>query len=156
MDLSGSLLKIKRGILLFWALWFALVLLTNLMDALKALSYLPETWSLASGNWGFMKQVTAIYGTPVGIVAVMFLGVMVWEGTAAFLFWRAFDAFPGEKGAGLTAVNQAFTVGLAFWATFMLADEFFIAYELEGTHRSYAIAQLVSFLGFYLLPDKEP
>ena len=39
MDLSGSLLKIKRGILLFWALWFALVLLTNLMDALKALKH---------------------------------------------------------------------------------------------------------------------
>jgi hypothetical protein len=153
-DLPDSLLKIKRGILLFWAAWFAMVLLTNFTDVLKAVGYLPEGFSLASGNWLFMKQVTAIHGTPVGITALMLLVIMAWEALLVCLFWQAFQTFRERKGeGGLAAVNRAFAVSLALWGLFILADEFFIQYELENTHKSFAILALVSYLGIYLLPD---
>jgi len=151
---SRILFKIKQGILLFWTAWFAIAFLTNLTDIFKALGFLPEAWSLASGNWAFLRQVTAIYGTPVELGALLFFAVMVWEAAAGFLFWQALMSFNGRKG-GLHVVSQSFAVSLALWAAFMLADEFFIAYELENTHRSYASFELLSLLAIYFLPDKD-
>ena len=69
-----SALVIKRGILFFWALWFSLVLATNVTDGLKALQVLPQSWAFTSGNFALMTTVTAIYHTPIWIVAILFLG----------------------------------------------------------------------------------
>jgi hypothetical protein len=137
---------IRSGILLFWAAWFTVVALTNLLDALKALGFLPAGFTLASGNWALMLKVTAIHGTPASLVALLFLGVILWEAVAAALFWRAW-AVRGE------AIATAFIVGLALWAAFTLADEVFIAYPLEAVHLRLFAAQLLSLLAIRLLPD---
>ncbi len=137
---------IRSGILLFWAAWFTVVALTNLLDALKALGLLSPGWTLASGNYALMLKVTAVHGAPAAVVALLFLGVILWEALAAALFWRAW-ARRGE------AVATAFLVGLALWAAFTLADEVFIAYPLEGVHLRLFAVQLLSLLAIRLLPD---
>jgi hypothetical protein len=137
---------LKSGVLLFWALWFSLVLLTNVLDALKAGRALPAGFSLASGNWELMLKVTGIHATPVPLVALLFLGVVAWEALAAVLFWRAW-AHGGRGGV------VAFTAGLALWAAFALADEIFIAYTLEAVHLRLFGLQLLSVLALRLLPD---
>src|SRR5262245_19521993 len=116
---AASWRLLKSGVLLFWAAWFTLVALTDVFDALKAGRVVPAGWSLASGNWELMLKVTAVHGTPVAIVGLLFLGAIAWEVVAAVLFWRAWAA--GGRG-GLAA----FTVSLALWAAFTLADEIFI------------------------------
>jgi hypothetical protein len=137
---------LKSGVLLFWAAWFTLVLLTNVGDALKAGGVLPARWTLASGNWELMLKVTAVHGTPVVIAGLLFLGVVAWQAVAAALFWRAWAA--GGRGG-----IAAFTVGLALWGAMALADEIFIAYAVEATHLRLFALQLLSVLALRLLPD---
>jgi hypothetical protein len=137
---------LKSGVLLFWAAWFTIVFLTDVFDALKALHAVPASWAFASGNWELMGKVTAVHGTPMAIVALLFLGAVAWEGLATVLFWRAWAA--GGRGG-----IAAFTVGLALWAAFVLADEIFIAHSLEAVHLRLFGLQLLSALALRLLPD---
>ncbi|MGQ0570150.1 MAG: hypothetical protein ACT4P5_11610 [Armatimonadota bacterium] len=55
---------LKHGVLLFWAAWYTVVFLTNVLDGLKAAGVLGEGWKCASGNWVFLRETTVIYGTP--------------------------------------------------------------------------------------------
>lgn len=157
INLRLQVLRIKRGLLLFWALWFSIVLTSNVSDGLKALKALPETWAFASGNYALTVRVTAIYHTPTWMVAILFSGLVIWEGLGAFLFWYSFRQFSGLKGPGLAAVYTAFAVSLALWATFVIADEIFIAYKianLDGVHMGIFTAQLITLLAVRLLPDE--
>jgi predicted anti-sigma-YlaC factor YlaD len=137
---------IPRGLLFFWAAWLSLVTLTNVLDGLKSLRMMPTGWAFASGNYAFMASVTAKYGTPTAVTAMLFVGVVAWELLAAVLFWRAFAAHRADAATAGDAVRQAFTVSLALWAAFMLADEVFFAFDAEGTHVHLLIAQLASLL----------
>lgn len=137
---------LKSGVLLFWALLFTLLLVTDAADALKAGRVLPPSWSLASGNWELMLKVTAVHATPVVIVGILFLGALAWHALAAVLFWRAWIA--GGRGG-----VAAFTVGLALWAAFVLADELFVAHTVEPVHMRLFGLQLLSVLALRLLPD---
>jgi hypothetical protein len=143
---------LKRGLLLFWALWLSLVFATNLLDAAKALGVLADSWTFASGNYAFLAQTAARHGTPAWLNAVLFAGVIAWEGIAAALSWRAWHAFRGE-GVGSPAVYAASAAGLSLWAAFVLADEVFIAYAVEATHWRLFIAQLATLLAVELLPE---
>jgi hypothetical protein len=145
---------VKRGVLFFWALWLSLVFATNALDGLKALDVLPAGWALASGNYAFLRRVTAVYQTPAWLTAALFAGVVLWEGLAALLFWHSFRVWCGVKGRGLPAFYTAFGVSLALWAAFMIAEEVFLAYPVEGTHRSLFTCTLVSLLALRLLPDE--
>lgn len=138
---------LKRLLLLFWATWFSIVFLTNLLDACKGLGVLPQTWAFASSNYAFVAQTTAIYGTPDWVNAVLFAGVLIWEAVAAVCFWRAALTFRRRS------VYAAFTGGLSLWAAFLLADEVFIAYAVEATHFRILIAHLATLLVIELVPD---
>jgi hypothetical protein len=142
----GSWRTLKSGVLLFWAALFTLLLVTDAADALKAGRVLPASWSLASGNWELMLKVTAVHGTPVAIVGILFLVVLGWHALAAGLFWRAWVA--GGRGG-----VAAFTVGLALWAAFVLADELFVAHTVAPVHMRLFGLQLLSVLALRLLPD---
>ena len=141
--------RLKRGILLFWALWFSVVVLTNVLDGLKAVHALPAGWTFASGNYELMLKIMAVHGTPAPVVAGLFVGVILWEGLATVLFWRGFRAWPG----GIAGIDSAFIVGLALWAAFALADEIFLAYSIEAVHLRLFGLQLLSLLALRLLPD---
>src|SRR5262245_50232693 len=86
---------LKRSLLLFWAVWFTVVFLTNAADAAKATGLFDESWAFASGNYRFVAETMARYGAASWANAICFGGVIVWEGLAAMLFWRAAWAFQG-------------------------------------------------------------
>jgi hypothetical protein len=137
---------LKSGVLFFWAAWFTLVVLADVFDALKAGRVVPGWWTFVSGNWELMLKVTGVHATPVVVVAVLFLGAVLWEALAAALFWRAWIA----RGRGGLA---AFTVALALWAAFALADEIFVAHSLGAVHLRLFGVTLLSALALRLLPD---
>src|SRR5262245_60204913 len=97
---------LKRGLLLFWAAWLSLVFTTNALDGAKELGLLSGSWAFASGNYAFVAQTTARYGTPDWVNAALFLGVICWEGVAASLFLAAWWAFRG-RGEGRRALYAA-------------------------------------------------
>lgn len=81
---AGFLLK--RLLLLFWASWFSIVFLTNLLDACKELGVLPQTWAFASGNYAFVCQTTARYGTPDWVNAAFCRGSDLGRRLQLFVF----------------------------------------------------------------------
>ncbi|WP_010583678.1 DUF2165 family protein [Schlesneria paludicola] len=149
----ANILFLKRSLLLFWAIWLFVILLSNLTDAAKELGFLGESWVFASGNFQFLKATTARYGNPAIVDRLLFCGVISWEGLAALLFWRATWTYRGKK-AGRDHLYRAFTASLSLWAAFVIADEICIAYALEATHLRLFIAQLVTLLAIELLPEE--
>jgi len=63
--------------LFFWALWFSVVVVTNVTDGMKALDLLPDTWPLTSGNYAFIGKVMSIYNPPTALVAALFALVVL-------------------------------------------------------------------------------
>lgn len=148
----NHVLLLKRFLLFFWAVWLTVVFLSNLTDAGKALGLLGESWAFASGNGKLIQETTARYGIPAAVNTILFAGVILWQGVAAVLFWRASWSFRGRTSAR-KAVYRAFTTSLLLWAAFLVADEVFIAYPLESTHLRLFIAHLVTLMAIDLLPE---
>lgn len=145
---------LKRLLLGFWAAWLSVVFLTNFLDGCKAIGLLGEDWVFASGNFRFVSETTARYGTPGWVNGLLFLGVVFWEGFAAVLFWRACLGFRSKTGRP-RLLYAAFIVSLLLWSAFLVADEVFIAYALEGTHFRLFVAQLATLLAVELLPENQ-
>jgi hypothetical protein len=144
---------LKRALLLGWAVWLSVVLASNVADAARALGLLDDSWAFASGNYRFLAETTARYGPPAWLNGLLFAGVIGWEGTAAVLFWRCWLRFPGTGQGGRQGLYAAFTAGLTLWLAFLVADEVFITYDVEGTHLRLFTAQLASLVAIELLPE---
>jgi hypothetical protein len=146
-----NLRAIKRGILCFWAFWMVLVFTTNIADGLKQLHLLPTSSAFASGNYVLMMKVTSVYQKPAWIVILLFCGVILWEALGTWSHGHAALCVGGSSSHSI--IQRAFAINLALWATFMIADEVFLAYGLENVHRSIFAAQLLSLLAISLLPE---
>jgi hypothetical protein len=123
------------------------VWLTNTLDGLKQLDVLGSGWDFASGNYPFMRRTTDIYSTPTAIDIVLFCGVIAWEAVAAVLWWRAV----GDRAHVLAAA----TVTLALWVAFIVAEEVFIAYDVEATHWRLFIALVASVVAVRMLTPRD-
>ncbi len=144
---------IKCGLICFWAIWFSVVLASNVCDALVQLGTLPVTWPFASGNYAAIAKVTARYAVPSAVLGALFVGVILWEGIGTVLFWRA--VFVARRaGCDRDAVYPAFGCGLALMAAFVITDEVCIVYDLEVSHLRLFIAMLMSLLFIELVPDE--
>ncbi|MDX2248014.1 MAG: hypothetical protein SF052_14610 [Bacteroidia bacterium] len=141
-------LHFKKLILGFWGLYFVLVFASNLTDGLRATGFLEKSIAFASGNYDLVARVTAIYSTPAWLVALMFVGLLVWELLAGILFFRAWR-WQNDPARARSGSLTAFTFSIALWCAFILADEFFIAFEvgnLESTHIRLLVAEVVCLL----------
>jgi hypothetical protein len=142
---------LKRGVLGFWALYFSLVLASNFADGLKTLGWLGPQFPFASANYALIRRVTAIYGTPAIVVAVLFIGVLLWEAAATWLFWRAVRRFRREFRHD--GIYTPFGVAAGLWASFIVMDEVFISYGLASAHVGLLTLQLVTLLVVVALPE---
>lgn len=141
---------LKRGILLFWALWFSCAWLSNVFDFLKHLEWVSVYWAFVSGNFTFVQNVLSIYKLPPLVAQILFIGVLLWEGIIAFCFWKAFVRF--KNPINLQWVNRAFMLSTGLWAAFLVTEEIFIAYLYEQPHLLLFLAQLICLLVIHTLP----
>jgi hypothetical protein len=148
-----TLVAIKRGLLLYWSLWFTIVFAMSVFAGLQELGVIDKGWEIAPGRFALISSTTAIYGVPAGAHGVWMLGVIVWEGIAVGAFWRTFYKFHGLKNAGGRALAVAFLLALSLYATFLLADKFPVNHLYEATHLKIFVAQVASLLAIYLLPE---
>lgn len=150
----GNTLAIKEGVLLLWGLWLGVVTLLNVLDVLKVAGRLPDTWRFYSHNFEGIVAATRVYDTPLWMCRVMYAVVTLWEGVATVLLLRAALHF------SQAAANLAFFVSLALWGAFILVNEVFLTFMVEGsggysvaaTHRSLFTSFLVSCVAVALLP----
>lgn len=146
MNRQLDLRFVQSGILLFWALWLTAVASTNLLDALKQLGVLPESWTLASYNFSLVANTVGAHGIPAAGAAVLFGGVILWELSAAVLFWLAFAAFRRGGDGRDPAVVRAFAATLALFGTFLLTTELTVNYLTAPTHTGVLMLLLASLL----------
>ncbi len=152
---NRSAILLKRGLLLFWAVWLSVVLATNLCDAAKALGLLREPWPFASGNYGFLVKTTARYDPPAWLNGLLFLGVLCWEATASPAVLGSRRDLSGERQRKAPGCfYAAFAASLSLWAAFAVADEVCITYDVEATHLRLFTAQLATLLAIELLPEE--
>ncbi len=142
MKFSDELLK--KIILLIWALWFTIVSLTNIFDALRNLGAMPDWFRFVSGNFQYISAVTSIYLLAAWLNAILFFFVIVWEAITSWLFFNAYLKFKNEK------ILAPFTFGIILFGGFMIMDELFVAYDrmgnIETTHLGILVGLLVSFI----------
>lgn len=143
---------IKSGLLLFWGCWFLLAALTNCFDLLGTHNLLPSYWRFRSGNLALITSVIHIYNFSFIWANLLFLIDIIIQGTVSVLFIIAAVTFWTQRPAWKW-INAAFGISIALWATFILMDEFFIAYNFEGTHMSLFAAELLSMIAMHLLPE---
>ncbi|HZU13595.1 MAG TPA: hypothetical protein VFB58_12215 [Chloroflexota bacterium] len=145
---------IKRGLLLFWSIWITLVVITNVAGELRALHLASWLAPLASGNFRYILKETSAYSLPWWIDQILFIGILLWESLSAVLFWRAFRHAWRGTGRRLRAAYTAHGVLMALFAAFILADEIFHDFRVEGDHRSIVALLIVSLLAIGLLPER--
>lgn len=131
------------GLTLFWALWFAIVFLTNGFGALRAAGRLRPGWKFASRNFEAVAKAVSIYSAPPWVARSLFAGVLACQLAAAALYAAAFVAYAAGE-ASLAPADLAFGAGIGLFAAFMIADEITIKYAYEQAHELLLVAQLAS------------
>jgi hypothetical protein len=138
--------SIQLALVAFWALWFTIVWIMNILDALQVFCVLPEDWKAASGNYNIIAKHTDVYDAPEWLNRGMYLGVILWQGVVVIGLWIAFFGSL-EAGALLLArVNFALGAGLFLFAAFLLADEILKIYDTAQQHMIIFIAVLSSLV----------
>lgn len=148
---SYALSQIKCGLLLFWGCWFLLAFLTNCSDFFGTYNLLPADWRFRSGNMALILSAIHIYGFSYALANLLFFIDIIIQGSVAGLFLIATIKFWTRRPAWKW-INAAFGISIALWAAFTLMDEFFIVYNLEGTHMSLFAAELLTMIAMHLLP----
>lgn len=142
-----STATLKRGLLLFWALWLGLVAVSNFFSLMKALGLVHPRLVFASHNFSLVRSFFATYHLPAQAALVAFAGVVLWQFIATGLLVQA--AVDGARKTACTALG----VTAALFAAFLLAGEFFLRFDFEAVHMRALTAQLVSLLVIYLVPS---
>jgi len=147
-----KLYALKLGLIAFWGIWFTIVLLTNVFAALRALRVVPQKWKFASQNFELVVRATSRYQSPRWLAGILFCGVVLWQLITVVMFGSAFASSLAAGSLDWIRVNAAFSVGIALWAAFMIADEIFMQYNNERSHVLLFVGQLVTLVTLYLLP----
>ena len=150
---TTTLVAIKRGLLLYWSLWFTIVFVTTLLGGLEALGAIDKGWKLAGGDFTLISPAAAIYGVPAKASGVLLACLMVWEGSAVVVFWWAFRKFRGLKNADGRALAAAFILAISLFAALLLAGLLFGGHLFMAMHLKILVALLLSFLVVYFLPE---
>lgn len=144
---------IKSGLLFFWAIYFFLFFLTNLMDLFASHNVLSQGWLFRSGNYALIISTIKIYEFTSTTAVFLFLCDITLQAIASILFLIASIRFCCHKKAWRW-INIAFGVSMSLWALFIIMDELFIAYNYESTHINIFMLELLSLLAIHVLPDK--
>ena len=150
--MENELYALKLGLIAFWGIWFTIVLLTNVFAALRALRAVPQKWKFASQNFELVVQATSRYQSPRWLAGILFCGVVLWQLITVVMFGSAFASALTAGSLDWIWVNAAFSVGIALFAAFMIADEIFMQYNNERSHVLLLVGQLVTLVSLYLLP----
>jgi hypothetical protein len=141
----------KRLLVGFWAMFFSLVALTNLVDLLGALGAVDWRF-LDSGNYEYLRSAVTVYDVGPAVTKVMLAGAFAIELVAAVMFWRALLTL-GPGARAMRAALAAVCFGTGVWIAFVFMTEFFTAYDSESVFRELLAVMIGSALALVLIPD---
>jgi hypothetical protein len=137
-------LLFKRILIAFWALFFSLVALTNLVDLLDTLGAFDWRF-LNSENYDYLHSVVKVYDVGPLVTKLLLAGALAIEAIGAVLCWRAV--------LHRTRPLLALCWGALVWIAFIVMTEFFTAYQSESVFRELLMLTIASALAVALIPD---
>lgn len=151
MTISGF----KRIIVLFWAIWWLLAFLTDVLGGLKQIGAIAAPW-LRNSNYPDLVAALAPYAPPDWLAPVLFVGIIAWSLLTTILFAIATVTPMQPSDRWRWRVNNAYIVSLSFWLAFFLADQIVMNFAFEQNHMVQGGFQLLTFLAIHLLPEDRP
>ena len=91
-------------------------------------------------------------GRPIALQAFLFTGAIVWEMLCAILFFMACARFRNRTLLEEKESLWACVVAFAFWCTFQVLDEVFLAYDPESVHRVIFIETILTMIFLQWMP----
>lgn len=147
------LITFKKGLIIFWFLWWLIALWTDIAGGLAHLGYLNAPWAV-DNNYPFLASSLSMYAVSEWIIVLLFIGIIVWSAISMSLYFWACLALRQPKTIWLYRAQIAFMVSLFFWLAFFLADQVVMKYDLEENHMVQGGFQFLSFLALYILPEE--
>jgi hypothetical protein len=148
--LAGPGLLLGRVLVLFWAGYFSIIALTNLVDLLDVVGAIHWTF-LNSGNFGYLRSVVKIYGVGSSATTALLAGAVVIEAVTAAMFWRALVA---PRTVRARSTLQALTCASAVWIAFIFTTELFLAYPSESVFRELLLLTVTTAICVTLVPEE--
>ena len=136
---------LKLVLLGFWAMYFAIVAVSNTINLLDVLGVLH--WKLLdSTNFEFMRSIVKVYALNVTETKLLLAGALAAEVVGAVLFVRVL------LGRGKALIALAY--GAFVWTAFTFMCELFLAYTTEGPFRDLLMLTIGTALVVALVPDE--
>ena len=119
--------------LVFWALWYLSITLTNMADCCAQFDIAPWAHRFRAGNLDEVYQAVTTLRWPARLGLILFLGVIALELTSTVLFGSA--AYAAVMGQSHTALGWVAVIfGISVWGLFLLADSLFRTYQFTVVH----------------------
>jgi hypothetical protein len=148
-----NILTLKKCIVLFWALWWSIALLTDIFSGLKQLNLYSASWIL-NNNYPFLVQSLQQYSAPGWLPALLFMLIIIWCFISASAFWIA-ACTSKDNPQWTSRVNAAFVISLLLWLAFFIGDQIIRDYVVEQNHMVQGGFQLLTFIALYCLPNNK-
>lgn len=149
LDRAGSPRFLGTVVICAWALYFTMVALTNVTDAIREVS--DSTYTFASGNYVLMLETMSVHGSPEWLTVVLFGCAIAAQIMVALLCWRAFGLRMGDAPNAAAATRGALALSALLWASFVVMTEVFLAYGIQGTHWTLFVASVISYAACYMV-----
>jgi len=140
------------AILLFWAMWFSLVSISDFTNLLQKFQIISEDFIFTSKNYDLISQSLLTYKIiSQKLTIILFSIIVIWAVTIAGSFWVA---LLGPKALKLNMAYFSFLASLCMSGSFMLWDEIFLQYNFEHSLMIRFGFQILTFMLFLMLNNK--
>lgn len=131
--------------MVFWALWFTIAFVADLIDIGQLMGWLPQGWVGSSHNFDYLLTVTKSYVSSWPMNFAIYLGVVAVVGVAWSMHLRAaLTCYYHPQW--MKRVLMAFASSLSLYFFFMVGCELFIAYQQEHDHIDHTVLEIATLL----------
>ncbi|WED42419.1 hypothetical protein [Legionella cardiaca] len=142
----------KKGIIVFWMLWWLIALWTDIVGALAHTGLLIKSWAKDT-NYPFLVESLKMYSPPDWLHPILFAGILFISLLSTLAFIWACMGLNKKNAVWMRRADIAFIISICYWLLFFLADQMIMNFELEENHMVQGGFQLLCYLTLYLLPS---
>jgi hypothetical protein len=146
-------LLFKKIIILFWMIWWAIALWTDIVSGLAHLGVLHASFA-PDINYNSLVASLKMYHAPFWLPLLFFIGILGWSTLSTGFFIWASLGLRQDKTIWMARARTAFIISITYWLAFFLADQMVMKFDTEENHMVQGGFQLLSYLSLYLLPDE--
>jgi len=140
------------GLLLLWAVYFAVIAFGNLSELLWSFGWID--WADRSGNLHWIAVTTEIFVESRALNQLLLGGAILIEAAASVLLWRALVLWVKKAPSAQAAARGGLLVATTVWFTYAIITELTVSYQRGNNESDYWVicsSSLATFLVIALL-----